>query len=47
MVFGVSPYDPLTFATVALLLLAVDLTASYSPARRASKVNPMVTLRYE
>jgi hypothetical protein len=47
MVFGVSSSDPLTFATVALLLLAVDLTASYSPARRATKVNPMVTLRYE
>jgi putative ABC transport system permease protein len=47
MIFGVSPYDPVTFATVVLVLLAVVLTASYLPARRAMKVAPMVALRYE
>jgi predicted permease len=47
MIFGVSPYDPVTFATVGLVLLAVVLTASYLPARKATKVDPMVALRYE
>jgi putative ABC transport system permease protein len=46
-IFGISPYDPLTFTTVTLVLLAVVLAASYLPARRAIKADPMVALRYE
>jgi predicted permease len=47
MLFGVSSYDPLTFGGVAAVLVLVALAACYRPARRATRIDPAISLRYE
>jgi putative ABC transport system permease protein len=47
LLFGVSPTEPLTFALIAVLLTAVAVLACWIPAWRATKVDPLIAIKYE
>jgi putative ABC transport system permease protein len=47
LLFGVTPSDPLTFVVISLLLTLITLLASYIPAHRAARIDPIVSLRDE
>ena len=47
LLFGVAPSDPLTFVSIAVVLVASGVAACLGPARRATRVDPMIALRYE
>ena len=47
LLFGLKPYDPLTLAAAGVLLAVIAALASFLPARRASRLDPLVALRYE
>jgi putative ABC transport system permease protein len=47
MLIGVAPYDPVTFVSVASVLVVVALVACFLPARRAARLDPSIALRYE